>query len=71
MRSGATVMDSATKLVFGHAHSSPNSVDGIASGTNAFFDKTASLMKALEHVGQVHPFAAGKVAVLLQAHDKD
>ena len=68
MRGGASVLDSATKLMFSPnctSPGSPNGVEGVANNTNTFFDKTASLMKALEHVGQLHPFAGGIVVVLL------
>ena len=68
MHTGASALDSATRLMFSpntNGTSSTNSVDGVANNTNTFFDKTASLMKALEHVGQIHPFAGGIVVILL------
>ena len=63
------MLDSATRLMFsptgtGSPGSSPNSVEGVANNTNTFFEKTASLMKALEHVGQIHPFAGGTVVTI-------
>ncbi|KAI0737618.1 hypothetical protein C8Q80DRAFT_1212220 [Daedaleopsis nitida] len=61
MRENREKLDGASKALW-NANSPSTSVQGISNNTTTFFDKTPALLKTLEKVGEIHPFAA--VAVL-------
>ncbi|TFK85020.1 hypothetical protein K466DRAFT_647032 [Polyporus arcularius HHB13444] len=54
--------DSASKMVSNNESPTTPTIQGISNNTNTFFDKTPGLLKVLDKVGQIHPFAG--VAIL-------
>lgn len=66
MRENSERMNGASDVMLNSNDLPSSSVQGIASNTNDFFDSTPQLLKALEKVGQLHPFAGGTRA---QCHD--
>ena len=60
MRENSGKLDTASNMVWNGGSSTTPSVQGISSNTNTFFDKTPGLLKVLDKVGEIHPFAGSQ-----------
>ena len=65
MREGLDALDTASNVAWNNSGGS-SGVQGVAHSANTFLDKTPLLIKALDRVVRMHPFAGGEQSDCLQ-----